>query len=44
LIAHKEKLEAEKRELDGKFLQKTAELLSRYEDLFGVDDFIDYET
>lgn len=44
LIAHKEELEAEEKELDSEFLRKTAELLTRYEDLFGVDDFIDYET
>lgn len=43
LIAHKEELESKKMELDGEFLQKTKILLSRYEDLFGVDDFIDYE-
>jgi hypothetical protein len=41
LIAHKEDLESRK-ETDGEFMQKTAILLSRYEDLFGVDDFIDY--
>lgn len=43
LIAHKEELESQGRELDGEFLRKTRILLSRYEDLFGVDDFIDYE-
>lgn len=43
LIAHKEDLESKKQELDGEFLRKTAALLTRYEDLFGVDDFIDYE-
>lgn len=44
LIAYKEELESKKSELNGEFMQKTAVLLSRYEDLFGVDDFIDYET
>lgn len=44
LIAHKEELESKQIEKDGKFLSKTRELLSRYEDLFGVDDFMDYET
>jgi hypothetical protein len=43
LIAHKEELESKKMDLDGEFLQKTKILLARYEDLFGVDDFIDYE-
>ncbi|GAB4400513.1 MAG: hypothetical protein OHK003_26120 [Anaerolineales bacterium] len=43
LIAHKEELESQKKDLDGEFMQKTKILLSRYEDLFGVDDFIDYE-
>lgn len=42
LIARKEELESQKMELSGEFLQKTNTLLSRYEDLFGVDDFIDY--
>ncbi len=42
LIAHKEELESKKEDLDGEFLQKTKILLTRYEDLFGVDDFIDY--
>ena len=43
LIAHKEELESQGRELGGEFLRKTRMLLSRYEDLFGVDDFIDYD-
>jgi hypothetical protein len=43
LIVHKEELESKKMDLDGEFLQKTKILLARYEDLFGVDDFIDYE-
>ena len=43
LIAHKEELESQGRELGGEFLRKTHMLLSRYEDLFGVDDFIDYD-
>lgn len=43
LITHKEELESKKKDLDGEFMQKTKILLSRYEDLFGVDDFIDYE-
>ncbi len=42
LIAHKEELESTKEELNGAFMQKTTTLLSRYEDLFGVDDFRDY--
>jgi len=44
LIAYKEDLESKKMDLDGEFMQKTAILLSRYEDLFGVDDFIDYDS
>jgi hypothetical protein len=44
LIAYKEELESKRMDLNGEFLQKTSVLLSRYEDLFGVDDFIDYET
>jgi hypothetical protein len=46
LIAYKEELEANK---DGHttaeqvFWSQTAVLLVRYEDLFGVDDFIDYD-
>ena len=43
LIAHKEELEAKKKGLDSEFMQKTLTLLTRYEDLFGVDDFIDYD-
>ena len=43
LIAHKEELEA-KKEVDNDFMQKTLVLLTRYEDLFGVDDFIDYDS
>jgi hypothetical protein len=43
LLAHKEALESKKTDLDGEFLQKTKILLARYEDLFGVDDFMDYE-
>jgi hypothetical protein len=44
LIARKEELETEGKGLSGEFMQKALILLSRYEDLFGVDDFIDYET
>ncbi|MDP1545628.1 MAG: hypothetical protein Q8L87_06360 [Anaerolineales bacterium] len=47
LISHKEYLESKGRAheaLDQEFLGKTAVLLNRYEDRFGVDDFIDYET
>ena len=43
LIAHKEELEIKKADLDGEFMRKTMDLLSRYEDQFGVDDFIDYD-
>ena len=46
LIAHKEELESEGKDHVSRekgFLRKTAVLLSRYENLFGVDDFIDYE-
>ncbi|MBE7436123.1 MAG: hypothetical protein HS100_19565 [Anaerolineales bacterium] len=43
LIAHKEELESKKKDLNGEFVQKTAKLLTRYEDVLGVDDFIDYE-
>ena len=42
LIAYKEELESKKKDLDGEFMKKAAALLARYEDLFGVDDFIDY--
>jgi uncharacterized protein len=48
LIAHKEELEKmDPQELgitEMKFLFKAAELLRDYEDLFGVDDFIDYDS
>lgn len=44
LITYKEELESKKKELDGEFMQKTKVLLARYEDLLGVDDFVDYET
>lgn len=48
LIVHKEALEKkDERELgmvENKFLEKTGELLTRYEDRFGVDDFIDYDS
>lgn len=47
LITHKEYLEKlDKREysaVEKDFLLKAEELLSRYENRFGVDDFIDYE-
>lgn len=43
LITHKEVLESKKENLDGEFMRKTAELLVRYEDWFGVDDFVDYD-
>ena len=47
LIAHKEYLEesAERRQetKEQEFLLKADELLHRYEDRFGVDDFIDYD-
>lgn len=43
LIAHKEELASEGKDLGGEFMQKALMLLTRYEDLFGVDDFIDYE-
>ncbi len=42
LIARKEELE-KAGELENPFMQKAALLLARYDDLFGVDDFIDYE-
>ncbi len=42
LIVRKEELE-KAGELENPFMQKAALLLARYEDLFGVDDFIDYE-
>ncbi|MBL8063377.1 MAG: hypothetical protein JNK32_10180, partial [Anaerolineales bacterium] len=46
LIAHKEELESNgevHNALDEELLHKTRVLLTRYEDLFGVDDFMDYE-
>ncbi len=46
LIAHKEFIESkaeEQEEVDAEFLRKTEALLIRYEDQFGVDDFIDFE-
>ena len=47
LIAHKEYLEESKEGRQGtneqEFLLKADELLRRYEDRFGVDDFIDYD-
>ncbi len=47
LIAHKEHLERQGGELgapDREFLQKAEVLLNWYDDRFGVDDFIDYES
>lgn len=47
LVAHKEHLEAldvqERNIIDQDFLRKAQELLISYEDLFGVDDFIDFD-
>jgi len=46
LIAQKEFIESkveEQEEVDAEFLRKTEALLIRYEDQFGVDDFIDFE-
>lgn len=43
LIAHKEEMES-LGELNNEFMKNTTILLARYEDLFGVDDFMDYET
>lgn len=46
LLAYKEKLEngnGTAHESEQAFLQKSAELLFRYESRFGVDDFIDFE-
>jgi hypothetical protein len=46
VIAYKEELETKKgghTTAEQVFLSKTAVLLVRYEDLFGVDDFIDYD-
>ena len=48
LIAHKESLEKLDMQEHGaserEFLLKAGELLTRYEDCFGVDDFIDYDS
>ncbi len=43
--AHKERLQAvgQHTETEKIFLRKTEELLARYESVFGVDDFTDYE-
>lgn len=46
LITYKEELESNRREytaFEQEFLQKAEMLLNRYEDRFGMDDFIDYE-
>lgn len=46
LITHKEFLESKEKEynaVEREFLRKTEALLTRYEDRFGIDDFIDYE-
>ena len=46
LITCKEELQANGRECttsEDEFLRKTEELLTHYEDRFGMDDFIDYE-
>jgi uncharacterized protein len=45
LIAHKEALEKLEQpgEVERDFLVKAGKLLGYYEDLFGVDDFIDYD-
>ncbi len=45
LIAHKEALEklAFPGDVEREFLVKAGKLLNYYEDLFGVDDFIDYD-
>lgn len=47
LITHKEQLEEmnalEHSAVDKEFLLKTEELLNRYDNRFGVDDFIDYD-
>lgn len=45
LIAHKEMLEKSNEQygdIEQEFLSKAGELLTRYEDRFGVDDFIDF--
>lgn len=47
LIAHKEMLEKPNEQygaIEHEFLLKAGELLTRYEDHFGVDDFIDYDS
>src|SRR5690349_13642863 len=46
LIAHKEALEKneEPGDIEREFLVKAGRLLNHYEDLFGVDDFIDYDS
>ena len=47
VIAYKEELETKKggyTTAEQEFLSKTSVLLTRYEDLFGVDDFIDYDS
>jgi hypothetical protein len=46
LIAHKEALEKneEPGDIEREFLVKAGRLLNYYEDLFGVDDFIDYDS
>ncbi|GMV32483.1 hypothetical protein FBQ83_12875 [Chloroflexi bacterium CFX5] len=43
LLARKEGLESAGKGLENEFPAKTAVLLARYEDMFGVDDFVDYE-
>jgi len=46
LIAHREDLESkadEHNEIDREFVRNAETLLLRYETLFGVDDFIDYD-
>lgn len=48
LIAHKEMLEKlteqDRGIVEQEFLLKAGELLNRYQDRFGVDDFIDYDS
>lgn len=48
LIAYKETLEKlseqDRGDVENEFLTKTEVLLTRYEDRFGVDDFIDYDS
>ncbi|MBV6392770.1 MAG: hypothetical protein KPEEDBHJ_01997 [Anaerolineales bacterium] len=41
LLARKEELESAGKGLENEFLAKTAVTLSRYEERFGVDDFVD---